>query len=75
MEELDKVFFNPGDIVKVRHKLENTPLMYVIEKVTRIYKKDEVPTSQFIGIKCRWFDNNNCIQESIFSSKDLIHVK
>lgn len=73
----DKVFYNPGDIVRVRHeKLENVPVMYVIEKVTRtITNKDATPETVFLGMKCRWFDNNGVLRDAIFSSKDLEHVE
>ena len=54
MINIEKIFYNPGDLVKVRHNLENVPTMYVVEKVTRSIKniKDE-KNSIFIGIKCR----------------------
>lgn len=75
-EEL-KVWYNPGDIVRVRHsKLANVPVMYVIEKVTRtITNKDTAPETIFLGMKCRWFDNNGVLRDAIFSSKDLEHVE
>ena len=49
----DKIFFNPGDIVKVKHdKLKNVPEMYVVEKVTRtiLNKSDNSKENVFIGI-------------------------
>lgn len=69
-----KVFYNPGDVVKVKHELENIPMMYVVEKVTRnIIVKDGEKETVFVGIKCRWFDKNQVLREATFSSKDLIH--
>ena len=41
--ELDetRVYFNPGDIVTVRHDVENKPQMWVIEKSVRsMYNKE-----------------------------------
>lgn len=71
----ERVFYNPGDIVKLKHDLENVPTMYVVEKVTRnIMDKDGGKESIFIGIKCRWFDKNQILHEAIFSTKDLIHI-
>lgn len=69
----DKVFYNPGDVVKVRHI--TSPNMYVVERVTRSFidKQTNEKTIIFVGIKCRWFDFNNKLQEEIFSTKDLIH--
>lgn len=78
MEMIDeKVYFNPGDLVKVRHEmLENVPVMYVLEKITRnITTKDGSSDSVFIGIKTRWFSKDGRLQEAIFSTKDLVHVK
>ena len=51
----EKIFYNPGDIVKLKHELENVPTMYVVEKVTRnIVNKDNGKIETvFIGIKCR----------------------
>lgn len=70
----EKIFYNPGDVVKLKHELENIPAMYVVEKVTRnIVNKDGKTDTIFIGIKCRWFDKNEVLREAIFSSKDLIH--
>ena len=71
----DKIFFNPGDVVKIRHQIDNIPTMYVIEKVTRnVVLKDGDKESMFIGLKCRWFDANNVLREAVFSTKDLVHV-
>ncbi len=74
----DRIFYNPGEIVKVRHdKLANIPIMYVVEKVTRTFSnKTEKPNeTAFLGIKCRWFDKNGALCEAIFSTKDLEHVE
>ena len=72
----EKVYFNPGDIVMVRHtELENRPVMYMVEKVSRnIVSKDGVDNT-FIGVRCRYFDKNQVLREAIFSTKDLVHVK
>lgn len=76
ISDIEKTFFNPGDIVKIRHtQLKNTPVMYVVEKVTRSYKHNDETINSFKGIKCRWFNNNGDLCEEIFSSKDLEKVK
>jgi len=69
----DKIFFNPGDKVKVKHELDFCPVMYVVEKVTRSYVNKDTNSKEntFIGIKCRWYDSNFALQEAIFSTKDL----
>ena len=75
MEFVDRVFFNPGDLVKVRHDLDNVPVMYVEKKVTRdIINSNGEKETMFLGIKCRWFDKDQKLHEELFSTKDLIHV-
>ncbi len=70
------IFFVPGDIVQVRHNLDIQPKMWVVEKITRsLVNKDGQKESLFVGIKCRWFSNNGALQESIFSTKDLMHIE
>ena len=76
ISDIEKTFFNPGDIVRVRHtQLKNTPVMYVVEKVTRSYKHNDETINSFKGIKCRWFNNNGDLCEEIFSSKKKKKVK
>lgn len=76
INEIEKIFYNPGDLVRVRHcKLSNIPVMYVVEKVTRSYKHNDETINSFKGIKCRWFNANGDLCEEIFSSKDLERVK
>lgn len=74
MEE--KIYFVPGDIVTIKHPLPNKPnKMLVCEKVERSIKlQDGKIETSFVGIKCRWFNVNQELQEAIFSTKDLIHV-
>ena len=70
-----KVFYTPGDIVKLRHEaIENRPTMLVKEKVEKSFKDREGNLSNtFIGIKCMSIDETRVIQEAIFSTKDLRH--
>lgn len=76
INDIEKTFYVPGDIVKLRHnELDNIPIMYVVEKVTRMYKHDDEMLSTFKGIRCRWFNNNQDLCEGVFSSKDLEKVK
>jgi uncharacterized protein YodC (DUF2158 family) len=72
----DKVFFNPGDVVILKHDISNRPRMVVMEKVTRnMISKDGEKDSLFIGIKCRWFTSDMRLQEAIWSTKDLKHTE
>ncbi len=74
----DKTFFNPGDLVQLRQDLPNKPVMMVVCKETSIFKHDKDRLAKakpiLIGIRCRWFDTNNDLQEAVFSTKDLILV-
>lgn len=75
--ELDeKVYYNPGDLVTIKHNLENKPTMWVVEKTSRsLYNKDtNEKENVFLGIKCRWFDANQVLQEALFSTKDLVKL-
>ena len=74
MEE--KIYFVPGDIVTIKPPLQNKPnKMLVSEKVERSIKlQDGKIETSFVGIKCRWFNLNQELQEAIFSTKDLMHV-
>lgn len=75
MLDTEKIFFNAGQIVRLKHEnLENVPNMMVTEKVSRSMIKNGEKETIFMGIKCRWFDKNGVLQEAIFSTKDLIHV-
>ena len=72
----EKVYFNPGDIVMVRHEeLANRPVMYMVEKVSRSIVSKDGSDNTFIGVRCRYFDKNQVLREAIFSTKDLVHVK
>ena len=71
----EHVYFCPGDVVTLRHNLDNKPKMLVIEKVTRdIMAKDGTTESIFRGLRCRWFDKDQRLCEAIFSTKDLVKV-
>lgn len=75
-EYLEKTFFLPGELCMVKQDIDNKPKMMVVEKVTKtlVDRATGSRESVFIGIKCRWFDKNQKLQEEIFSSKDLIHI-
>lgn len=80
MEEKEKVFFIPGDIVTLKHDIPNKPTMIVKCKESKMIKNvDEVggKTSReyFKGIRCFWFSTAGVLQENVFNTKDLIKVK
>lgn len=78
INELDdeKIYYNPGDLVTIKHNIPNKPKMFVVEKSTRsLYNKNtNEKENVFLGIKCRWFDNNGDLQEALFSTKDLLKI-
>ena len=75
MLDNEKIFFNAGQVVRLKHdNLTNVPNMMFVEKVSRSMIKNGEKETIFMGIKCRWFDKNEVLQEAIFSTKDLIHV-
>lgn len=73
MEQVEKTYFTPGDLVTVDKAIDNIPVMYVIRK-EMAYMKD-IDKPNFIGIRCRWFDKNQVVREAIFDTKDLKFVK
>lgn len=48
----DKIFFNPGDLVILKHNITNRPIMYVVGKVVQTIKKGTTLESIFKGIRC-----------------------
>lgn len=70
MEE--NIFYKPGDIVKLRQDIPNTPLMIVVKKETSLFKNNiEDKKNVLKGIRCRWFTTSGQLQEAIFNTKDL----
>lgn len=65
------LFYTPGQLVTLKHKELNSPIMLIQEKVTRQFKQRDQMYNIFKGMKCIWFDKNNVLQEAVFSTKDL----
>lgn len=68
-------YYVPGDVVVLKHKELNSPVMLIVDKVTRTFlnKDTNESNSTFVGMKCKWFTKDGAIQESVFSTKDLEH--
>jgi hypothetical protein len=77
MEIENKIYFQPGDIVTLNKDIPNKPIMYVIKKETRTFRPDlkNLKEDFLLGIKCRWFTTTGELQESVFSTKDLIKLE
>lgn len=52
--ENEKIYFVAGDLVEVRHEIENKPKMFVTDKIIKSIKdKDGNVESVFLGLKCK----------------------
>jgi hypothetical protein len=72
LEMPTQTFLAPGDLVTVRHDIPNKPVGWIVEKVNKTVRgADGELSSMFIGMKVRWFDKNQDLQEAIISTKDL----
>lgn len=70
---IDKIYFKAGDIVTLNKNIPNKPIMLVIKKESRIFKKDD--ESNLKGIRCIWFTTNGELQENVFNTKDIELIK
>ncbi len=68
-ELVEKVYFKPGQLVKLNKELPNAPVMMVskIEKVKLTHTSDTL----FLGVSCIWFTATGELKEHRFNSKDL----
>lgn len=65
----DKVYFIAGDIVELKHDIENRPRM-VITSVDKTTLRDN-DKSALLGVTCMWFSVDQKIQKERFSTKDI----
>ena len=86
---MEKVYFNPGDLVRVKHGVPHKPIM-VVEEVHKVEMEFTPDTSEgvgkvrrlgqrstgnrLLGIECYWFTKDGFLQKKQFNSKDLEHV-
>lgn len=68
----DKVYFNPGEVVRLRQDALDSPNMLVVKREAKYMCG--AGKSFFLGIKCRWFAKDHTLHEAIFNTKDLVHV-
>ena len=75
MENDDKIYFLPGDVVTLKQDLPNKPEMIVVKKETLTIKPKEGGKEEYLkGIRCRWFSTDNKLQEAVWNTKDLTKV-
>jgi hypothetical protein len=67
----DKVYFQPGDTVELKQKVNNKPTM-VVKSIDKVAKGNNAP--ELLGVTCMWFNNTRELQIARFSTKDLQHV-
>ena len=67
----EKTFFTPGQLVKIRQDIPNSPIMIVSKVERNIIRNKDNKNELLRGIRCRWFTDNGFLQEAIFSTKDL----
>ena len=69
----EKVFFTPGQLVKLKQDIPNSPIM-IVHRVERSIMRHNNGRDVLKGVKCRWFTENGFLQEAIFSTKDLVLI-
>lgn len=75
----EKIYFNPGDVVRIRQNIDNRPNM-LVKTVDKHTLPGEAPTiegdksSMLMGVTCVWFDKSQVLQKYRFSTKDLEKV-
>ena len=70
INEEDKVFLKPGDLVQLKQDIPNKPIM-VVQRIERNIIKNNDRNELLRGIKVRWFTKDGFLQEAVFSTKDL----
>jgi len=68
-----RIYFSPGDIVRVKHDIPNRPNM-VVKTVDKIENPTKDDTHGLLGITCFWYDTTMVIQQLRFNTKDLEKV-
>lgn len=72
MDIENKIFFKPGDLVKVKHKLEYAPLEMVVIKVEKVHTVNN--EHALAGVLCYWFNAKKEYMQNRFNTKDLEHI-
>ena len=69
----EKIYFQPGDIVQMKQDIPHKPKMVVI-RIERSIMKNNEGKDYLKGVRCRWFSEDQKLQEAVFSTKDLIKL-
>lgn len=68
-----KVFFAAGDLVTLKHDIDNRPSM-VVQSVDKSTIKSESVVA-LLGVTCIWFSSDFKLQKNRFSTKDLKKIE
>lgn len=74
IQEDEKIYFTPGQLVMLKHDLPNKPVMIVVKKETSIFKNQGDINNVLKGIRCRWFTTSGELQEAVWNTKDLVKI-
>ena len=69
----EKIFFTPGDMVQMKQDIPHKPKMVVV-RIERSIMKNNEGKDYLKGVRCRWFSEDQKLQEAVFSTKDLIKL-
>jgi uncharacterized protein YodC (DUF2158 family) len=75
MEMKIPTYFSPGDLVCLKHSLENSPVMLVSDVKKSRMRGEDTGKGQLLGITCIWFTSSSHLEEFTFSTKDLLPYK
>lgn len=69
----EKIYFQPGDMVQMKQDIPHKPKMVVV-RIERSIMKNNEGKDYLKGVRCRWFSEDQKLQEAVFSTKDLIKL-
>lgn len=69
----EKIYFQPGDMVQMKQNIPHKPKMVVV-RIERSIMKNNEGKDYLKGVRCRWFSEDQKLQEAVFSTKDLIKL-
>lgn len=67
---MEKVYFQPGEVVTLKQDVDNKPVM-IVKSVDKIAMGGAKP--DLLGITCMWFSTTKELQKERFSTKDLVY--
>ena len=69
----EKIYFQPGDMVQMKQDIPHKPKMVVV-RIERSIMKNNEGKDYLKGVRCRWFSEDQKLQEAVFSTKDLLKI-